>query len=667
MARASVELIVEAARAINPLRKVERQTKRVEEQFDKARRSTKRVEAALVLMGRRGINVVRDLEKNTARLGRTMGGLRGSVGKAVIGFAAFKSVQTGIQRLESERRIKLLGQRFGEVGQLQSAAAAAARKFNLSQTEANQSLADAFARLRPLGVSLKDITSTFGGFRTAAVLGGATAAEASAAFTQLSQALGSGALRGDEFRSIAEQAPLVLQAISDETGVAAGDLKEYAAQGLLTSDIVIKALKRIEAEGADRLAQALGGPAAKIKDFQNKVQDLQVAFTESAIPAITDSIQDLGTVIKQLEPLIRGLGSLLAGVARAVGNVVENVASGGKTVRARQLALQAATLQTNAKFGAPGFFGRSAEAQAFFDETLKREESRRLAIARGAVPGQLPPSAADIGPTPKGTSPIKLPPKKQSTKKTPEQIAAEKLARQKAAAEALLLTKKQEALLLTATTEQERESLQLTIEKFNLNRQFPDLSEAELQALRNQLQTNFNLTQQQKEKLEAAKALKEQQEIINRLFEQAGQTISTAIVDSLMQAKSVTEALAGALQGIGRQLLQLGVNSLLKLAFPGSSLFSALPGFANGGRPPVGRPSVVGERGPELFVPDRAGTILPNGVGMGSTTITVNVDASEASADASSGQGAQLGKAIGLAVQQELLKQKRPGGLLAAV
>ena len=667
MARASVELIVEAARAINPLRKVERQTKRVEEQFDKARRSTKRVEAALVLMGRRGINVVRDLEKNTARLGRTMGGLRGSVGKAVIGFAAFKSVQTGIQRLESERRIKLLGQRFGEVGQLQSAAAAAARKFNLSQTEANQSLADAFARLRPLGVSLKDITSTFGGFRTAAVLGGATAAEASAAFTQLSQALGSGALRGDEFRSIAEQAPLVLQAISDETGVAAGDLKEYAAQGLLTSDIVIKALKRIESEGANRLAQALGGPAAKIKDFQNKVQDLQVAFTESAIPAITDSIQDLGTVIKQLEPLIRGLGSLLAGVARTVGNVVENVASGGKTVRARQLALQAATLQTNAKFGAPDLFGRSAEASAFFEETLKREQDRRLAIARGAVPGQLPPSAADIGPTPKGTSPIKLPPKTQSTKKTPEQIAAEKLAKQKAAAQALLLTKKQEALLLTATTEQERESLQLTIEKFNLNRQFPDLSEAELQALRDQLQTNFNLTQQQKEKLEAAKALKKQQEIINGLFEQAGQTISTAIVDSLMQAKSVTEALGGALQGIGRQLLQLGVNSLLKLAFPGSSLFSALPGFANGGRPPVGRPSVVGERGPELFVPDRAGTILPNGAGMGSTTITVNVDASETSADASSGQGAQLGKAIGLAVQQELLKQKRPGGLLASV
>lgn len=657
MARASVELIVEAARAINPLRRVERQTKRVEEQFEKARRSTKRVEAALVLMGRRGINVVRDLEKNTARLGRTMGGLRGNIGKAVIGFAAFKSVQTGIQRLESERRIKLLGQRFGEVGQLQSAAAAAARKFNISQTEANQSLANAFARLRPLGVSLKDITSTFGGFRTAAVLGGATAAEASAAFTQLSQALGSGALRGDEFRSIAEQAPLVLQAISDETGVAAGDLKEYAAEGLLTSDIVIKALKRIESEGANRLAQALGGPAAKIKDFQNKVEDLQVAFTESAIPAITDSISDLGTVIKQLEPLIRGLGTLLAGVARTVGNVVENVASGGKTVRARQLATQAATLQTNAKFGTPGFFGRSAEANAFFEETLERELSRRLAIARGAVPGQLPPSAADIGETPKGTSPIKLPPKKEKKGKTPQEIALEraeklnaKLGRQAqiqlANVSEIVTKREQETQLLTLQAEKGQEFAEFTQRVLDLVNQGVPFSEA------------FDLEMANKN----ARDLVETQERLNALYEQAGQTISTAIVDSLMQAKSVTEALSGALQQVARQLVQLGVNSLLKSI--GGPLFSALPGFANGGRPAVGRPSIVGERGPELFVPDRAGTVIPNHA-MGGANVTVNVDASGSSVEGNANQAAELGKMLGAAVQAELVKQKRPGGLLA--
>ena len=666
MARASVELIVEAARAINPLRKVERQTKRVEEQFDKARRSTKRVEAALVLMGRRGINVVRDLEKNTARLGRTMGGLRGSVGKAVIGFAAFKSVQTGIQRLESERRIKLLGQRFGEVGQLQSAAAAAARKFNLSQTEANQSLADAFARLRPLGVSLKDITSTFGGFRTAAVLGGATAAEASAAFTQLSQALGSGALRGDEFRSIAEQAPLVLQAISDETGVAAGDLKEYAAQGLLTSDIVIKALKRIESEGANRLAQALGGPAAKIKDFQNKVQDLQVAFTESAIPAITDSIKDLGTVIKQLEPLIRGLGTLLAGVARTVGNVVENVASGGKTVRARQLALQAATLQTNAKFGAPGFFGRSAEASAFFEETLKREQDRRLAIARGAVPGQLPPSAADIGETPKGTSPIKLTPKTKKppkTGKTPEEIAAEKLLKlkqrmaisaekERVSSQDVIRGRQQELQTLTLTAQKGSEFAGFTKRVRDLVLQGVPFSEAY------ELEDGIRKQQQ----------IIDKQQQINSLYEQAGQAIKDGIVDSLLQARNATEALSGVLNAVSRQLMNYALGGFGGTEKgSGSGILGAVADIfrANGGPVKSGRSYIVGERGPEVFTPGVSGGITPNSA-LGGANVTVNVDASGSSVQGDSDQASQLGTVLAAAVQAELVKQKRPGGLLAS-
>ena len=48
-------------------------------------------------------------------------------------------------------------------------------------------------------------------------------------------------------------------------------------------------------------------------------------------------------------------------------------------------------------------------------------------------------------------------------------------------------------------------------------------------------------------------------------------------------------------------------------------------GFAKGGRPPVGRPSIVGEEGAELFVPDQAGTIVPNDkLGMGTKAVTVN-------------------------------------------
>ena len=87
--------------------------------------------------------------------------------------------------------------------------------------------------------------------------------------------------------------------------------------------------------------------------------------------------------------------------------------------------------------------------------------------------------------------------------------------------------------------------------------------------------------------------------------------------------------------------------------------------FADGGRPPVGRPSIVGERGPELFVPNSAGTIIPNHAMGGSTNIVVNVDASGTNVEGDEDQGRELGRLISVAVQSELIQQKRPGGLLA--
>jgi len=89
--------------------------------------------------------------------------------------------------------------------------------------------------------------------------------------------------------------------------------------------------------------------------------------------------------------------------------------------------------------------------------------------------------------------------------------------------------------------------------------------------------------------------------------------------------------------------------------------------FANGGRPPVGRPSLVGERGPELFVPNSAGTIIPNHQlgGMGSMNIVVNVDASGSNVEGDEDEGRALGIALSAAIETELIKQKRPGGLLA--
>ena len=63
------------------------------------------------------------------------------------------------------------------------------------------------------------------------------------------------------------------------------------------------------------------------------------------------------------------------------------------------------------------------------------------------------------------------------------------------------------------------------------------------------------------------------------------------------------------------------------LAF-GAGIINKIKGFEKGGRPPVGQPSIVGEKGAELFVPDQAGTIVPNDkLGMGKE-VTVNFNIS---------------------------------------
>ena len=85
-------------------------------------------------------------------------------------------------------------------------------------------------------------------------------------------------------------------------------------------------------------------------------------------------------------------------------------------------------------------------------------------------------------------------------------------------------------------------------------------------------------------------------------------------------------------------------------------------GRADGGPVTKGSPYIVGERGPELFVPKKSGRIIPNG--SAGNNIVVNVDATGSEVEGDAPNAEQLGRLIGAAVQAELLKQKRPGGLL---
>ena len=165
-------------------------------------------------------------------------------------------------------------------------------------------------------------------------------------------------------------------------------------------------------------------------------------------------------------------------------------------------------------------------------------------------------------------------------------------------------------------------------------------------------------------------------EDLNTIYNQIGTSITSGVLDGITAAvegtKSLGESASQVLKDIAKQLLRSGIVQLLSSlgGNDGVGFFSFLSGAlgkrAMGGPVSAGSSYMVGERGPELFTPKHGGSIVPNNaLGGGSTNVVVNVDASRSSVQGDQAQAKQLGVAVSAAVQAELVKQQRPGGLLA--
>ena len=206
-----------------------------------------------------------------------------------------KSIQVASDTKSVELRMKALSAEFDNYADVVGVVERAQEKFNVGNLAASQGISQLYGRLRPLGLTLEEIETVYSGFSTAVTLTGATAKESAGALLQLTQALGAGALRGQEFNSVAEQAPGVLRAIAAELDVPVGKLKQLAKDGKLTSDVLVRALKRVETEGADALAAALDTPAQKFQTLQNKTEKLNKAFGDLIIPAVISGVEGLTT------------------------------------------------------------------------------------------------------------------------------------------------------------------------------------------------------------------------------------------------------------------------------------------------------------------------------------------------------------------------------------
>ena len=144
------------------------------------------------------------------------------------------------------------------------------------------------------------------------VISGASAQEASSAIIQLAQGMASGALRGQEFNSVAEQAPVILEMLQKHLGKTRGELRKMAEEGQLTADVIIAAVKgsaeEIQAQ-YDKMPKTIGRAV-------NELSNAWMQFIGQADNAVSASAIVAGTISILAEHL-----DVLAGAALTVATI----------------------------------------------------------------------------------------------------------------------------------------------------------------------------------------------------------------------------------------------------------------------------------------------------------------------------------------------------------
>ena len=184
-------------------------------------------------------------------------------------------------------------------------------------------------------------------------ISGAGIQEASAAMYQLTQAMASGKLQGDEFRSIMENAPLLAQSIAKEMGMSVGQLKEMSSQGLITADIIKSALFNAAEETDARFGEIPMTFAEVGQSVQNQlIQAFQPVLEQlSTLPQSGEFqafIEGVGIAIRAMAIVAQGsialIGAAFAGLRIAISTISQTVRSFGSLFISTMPKISAAVL-----------------------------------------------------------------------------------------------------------------------------------------------------------------------------------------------------------------------------------------------------------------------------------------------------------------------------------
>ncbi|WP_326902123.1 tape measure protein [Kosakonia cowanii] len=272
-------------------------------------RGRREIEAALAGLGGnlgRIESSVNRTERSIASMERTLSSL-GSIAKGVI---AALSIQQVANYADAWTELNNKVSNSIRTGETQ--AEVMQRIFDISQATQSSlnGTATLYARLergtRIYNTSAADLVRLTTIINQGFAVSGATAQEAENAIIQLSQGLAAGALRGEEYNSVAEQGSRLTNALADSLGVSIGQLRAMAAEGKLTTDVVVKGLlSQGEAIGSEfakttvsisKGLQVAGNNVTKFFGENATVKSFAAGFRDSVI-SLSENLESLGTAL----------------------------------------------------------------------------------------------------------------------------------------------------------------------------------------------------------------------------------------------------------------------------------------------------------------------------------------------------------------------------------
>lgn len=311
------------------------------------------MDTARLLQGRRDVDAALNglngsmgrLEASVSRTERSIGSMErtmSSLSGVAKGLMAALSVQQVAQYADAW--VTVNNKLANAVRPNEQLADVTQRIFDISQK--TMSSLDATAALygrleratRSAGTSTEDLTRIVTTINQGLAVSGATAEEASSTMVQLSQALASGVLRGEEFNSISENGSRLAVGLADSLGVTVGQLRAMAAQGQLTTDVVVKGLlsqgDQIAKEFANTtmtMGQAFAVATNNVTKFVGESSTIKSAYNgfNSTIVTLSQNLDVLAGAFVGLGLLMgsRFAGALSLATAAQVKNTIASIAS----------------------------------------------------------------------------------------------------------------------------------------------------------------------------------------------------------------------------------------------------------------------------------------------------------------------------------------------------